>query len=151
MSQQITPTVGIDSDTIAPRPSRPQALTSDRAVAKYLELRDKIAQLKKEQAAAMAPFTAALELVGNWLMDDLNQSHVESMRAEAGTFYKSIRTSAKVEDWGSTLAFIQAQGAWELLEARVSKLAVAAIMEETQQTIPGVSVVREIVINVRKA
>lgn len=150
MSQTIT-TVGNDSATIAPRPSRPAALTSDRAVAKYLELRDKIAQLKKDQVAAMAPFAAALELVGNWLLEDLNNSHVESMRAEAGTFYKSVRTSAKVEDWGSTLKFIQDQGAWELLEARVSKLAVAAIMEETQQTIPGVSVVRETVINVRKA
>lgn len=137
--------------TQTPTRTRPAHLSTDRAVEKYLELRNKIADLKKQQAQELAPYTAALAAVGGWLLDDLNQAHVEAMRASAGTFYKTLRVSAKVVNWSETLDYIRDNQAWDLLEARVSKLAVQAVMEDTQAPVPGVAVTSEIMLNVRTA
>lgn len=130
---------------------RPPDMTVDRAVAKYISIRDQIAALKKEQAKALLPYEAALETLAGWLLNDLNTAKVVSMRALTGTAYKSVRTSATVEDWPAVLAYIKENEAWDLLEARVSKLAVAAVVEDTKAPVPGVKTSREIIVNVRKS
>lgn len=130
---------------------RPPALTTDRAIGKFVELRDRIAAIKKEQAKALAPFNVALATVEAWLLEDLNSAKVDSMRAGTGTVFKTVRTSASVSSWEDALNFIREREAWELLEARVSKTAVEAIIEETKQPVPGVKTSREYVLNVRRA
>lgn len=140
------------NQSTAPRARvRPPTLTTDKAVEKFVEIRDRIAALKKEQALALAPFNVALSVLEAWLLDDLNTSKVESMRATTGTVFKTIRTSATVESWSDTLEYIKANDAWELLEARVSKTAVEALMADTKKAVPGVKTSRETVLNVRRA
>ncbi len=130
---------------------RPAGLTVEKAVAKYVELRDKVAAIKKQQVEALAPFNAAMSVLENWMLDDLNQSGAESMRTTAGTCYKAKRTTAKVHAWSETLQFILEKQAYELLEARVSKTAAQAILEETGQPVPGVAIETETTVNVRRA
>lgn len=131
---------------------RPPTLTAERAILKYLEIRARRDALKKEHAKALAPFDAALETLEGWLLADLNAAGLQSMRAKAGgTAYKSLQTSATVEDWPAVLHYIRAREAWDLLEARVSKLAVFAVIEDTKEPIPGVKTSAEYVVNVRKS
>jgi hypothetical protein len=49
------------------------------------------------------------------------------------------------------LGFVRAKEAWDLLEARVSKLAAQELIKETKLPIPGVETSSEVVVNVRRA
>lgn len=130
--------------------ARPAAFTMDEMCRKFVALRDQLAALKKEQAKQLLPFAVAMDTLNVWMLAELNATKVESARTLSGTAYKTLRTSATVEDWAQVLAFIREHEAWELLEARVSKLAVQAIMEETQQAVPGVKTSQEVIVNVRR-
>jgi hypothetical protein len=125
-------------------------LTVDQMADRYVKLRDKIAEIKKVQAEELGKYTSLLDTLGNCMLDRLNQAGVESMRTKAGTLFKTVRTSCRVEDWALTLAFIREHEAFDLLEARVSKTAAVAIIEDTQQPVPGVAITQEIVLNVRR-
>lgn len=127
------------------------ALTLDTMVEKYVALRDKVTVLKKEQTDALAPYNVAMGQLEAMMLDTLNQTGAESTRTAHGTVYKTSRTSTKVTEWGATLDFIRSKECWELLEARVSKTAAEAIIQETQQPIPGVTTSREIAIGVRRS
>lgn len=129
----------------------PPTMTLDVIVAKYVALRDKAAEIKKRHTEELSRFNVAMGMLEGWMLDKLNAAGIESARTDSGTAYKSTRTSAKVVNWTETLAFIREQEAWDLLEARVSKTAAEAIIDETKQPIPGVSVTRETTINVRRS
>lgn len=126
-------------------------MTMDDAVRSYVQLRDRVAQVKKEQADTLAPFNLAMGKLEAHILDGLNQAGAESIRTVHGTAYKTTRASAKVMNWTETLDFIRTNNAWDLLEARVSKTAVEAIMTETGQAIPGVQTSREVALGVRKS
>jgi len=125
--------------------------TTDWCIQKYLALRAKLEARQKEQALELAPFKLAMATLENWMLDDLGRAKVNSMRGEQGTCYLDKRTSATVEDWGKLLDYIRENGAWDLLERRVSKLAAEAILEETKQAVPGVKHDREVVLKVRRS
>jgi hypothetical protein len=61
-----------------------------------------------------------------------------------------VRASAKVSDWDSLLEFIKKEGAWEMLERRVSKVAVEQFKAETKDLPPGVDWGETQVINFRR-
>ncbi len=145
MSQQV-----VGAGTTAFR-VRPLGMTMDKMIAKYVGLRDKKAALAKQHAEQLAPFNQTLEILEAWMLEDLQASGSESMRTENGTAYKSKRTSATVEEWAAVLKFIQDNNAWDLLERRVSKTAVQAVIDDTQQPVPGVKVTTEVTVNVRRA
>lgn len=129
----------------------PPGMTLDKMVEKYVVLRDQLAAVKKVQVEANKPFVAAMDRLEGWMLAALQAGGVTSMKAEHGTFFQTTRTSATVTEWSKTLEYIQEKEAWELLEARVNKTAVEAILTETNQPIPGVKVTRETVLNVRRA
>lgn len=139
-----------DPTIVANPPAKPPEWTNDVLVDRYIRMRDKIAAIKKEQAAAMAPFTSALDMMGNWLLNELLSRNEESVKTKTGTFFKVLRTSCTVEEWEATLDFIIKNNAWDLLERRVSKTAVVQVMDDTQQPVPGVSITQEYVVNVRR-
>jgi hypothetical protein len=73
------------------------------------------------------------------------------MKSPHGTAYRTVRTSAKVIDMVEFLGFVRAKEAWDLLEARVSKLAAQELIKETKLPIPGVETSSEVCVNVRRA
>ena len=123
----------------------------DVLVDKYVRVRDRIADMKQQHAADLAPFNQALATLEGCLLEHMNQAGLESMRAPAGTAYKAKRVSAKVMDWEATWEFIMEHKAFDLIEHRVSKVAAQAIVDETQTPIPGVEITTEVVVNVRRA
>ncbi len=137
--------------TPAPAAAPNTQFTPNQLVDKLLAMRGKIEAIKKAHKAQLEPYLNAEAYLEARLMDVLNEAGVKSMRAEAGTFYTSKHSSTKVIEWEKTLAYIRENDAWELLEARVSKTAAAAIIEETQQPIPGVEVKSTSILNVRSA
>jgi hypothetical protein len=129
----------------------PARMSADDMIDKYIRLRDKVKAIKERHVEELAPYAKAMDVLEAWMLEALNNAKLQSMKSVHGTAYKSTRTSAKVLDWPAVLEFIKTREAWDLLEARVSKLAAQAIVDETGQPIPGVETASEIVVNVRKA
>ena len=126
-------------------------ITPERAIELYIAVRDRKRDMEAAHKEALKPLDTALERLELTLLAQLDEAGVERVGSKLGTAYKITRTSATVSHWSETLAYIQEHEAWELLEARVNKTAALAIMEETKEPIPGVTVRREHTVNVRRA
>ena len=124
---------------------------ADSLVRDYIALRDKVADIKKAHSAQLAPYNDMMASIEVLLLDTLATNKAESMRTDNGTFYKSVQASVKVKEWAETLAFIQENEYWDLLEARVSKVAAEALVAETKTGIPGVDISRMVRVNVRRS
>lgn len=123
----------------------------DEIIAKYIQLRDKKAQMKAEYEASVAPIQQALDKAEAAMLAIMQQQGVESFRTEAGTVYQSKRTSATVADWDSAFGFIQAEGLWNMLEKRVNKTAVDEYVAQHQDLPPGINYRSEITVGVRRS
>ena len=123
----------------------------DQLIDSYVKLRDRKKQLEDQHKQTLAPYNDALSRIEGHLLEAMNATGLSSMKSAHGTAYKSMRTSAKVVDWAATLTYVRENNAWDLLEARVSKLAAQEVIKETNKPIPGVETTSELCVNVRRA
>lgn len=130
---------------------RPVSYTADVMCDKFVQLRDKVAEIKKRHTEELSQYNLALNTLEAWMLEMLNTSGSDSMKTSNGTFFKTTHTSVTCNEWSKTLDYIRDNEAWELLEARVSRTAVESIMEETKAPIPGVIIRRATSLNVRRA
>lgn len=87
--------------------------TIEQIVAKYVQIRDEMAEIAKRHAAELQPLNQKLQVLNAVLLDRLNKSGVESARTDAGTAYKKVVMSATVEKeggWEQILDFIMMKG-----------------------------------------
>jgi hypothetical protein len=119
-------------------------------IGRYIEIRDRKEEIAKEQKAVMARINSALSKIETILMEQLESAGSESIKTSAGTCYRSIRTSVKVEDREQFLDYIRSNEAWDLLESRAAKKDVEAFLEEHQDIPPGLSIRRDAIIGVRR-
>lgn len=123
----------------------------DDIVAAYVRLRDQKAELKAQQAEAMKPYDEALAKLEAEALQILSDTGVESMKTSAGTVYKSVATSATVQDKSAFMDYIKEHQAFDLLDVRVNKTAVQDFITENQDTPPGVVIRREMKVGFRRA
>lgn len=123
----------------------------DDIVAAYVRLRDQKAELKAQQAEAMKPYDEALAKLEAEALQILSDTGVESMKTSAGTVYKSVATSATVQDKSAFMDYIREHQAFDLLDVRANKTAVQDFVTENQDTPPGVVIRREMKVGFRRA
>lgn len=131
-------------------------MNADNLTAKYVELRDRRAGLKKTYEEEDGKLVALQDAIADKLKEIMHENGLTSLKTPHGTAYIAYRESASVADWEVLLGYIKAQEAWDLLERRVSKSAVKDRMEEdrngnyTHPPPPGVDFVRIEGVNVRR-
>lgn len=123
----------------------------DELVGKYIQLRDKKAEMDAEHKARVSKITEALDKIEYVLLKEFHASGMDSVKTSAGTAYTQTRMSATVADWDIALKFIRDHDAYDMLEKRVAKSAVEAYIEETGTPPPGVNIRQEVVVNVRRS
>nr|DAE97287.1 MAG TPA: hypothetical protein [Caudoviricetes sp.] len=123
----------------------------DDIVAAYVRLRDQKAELKAQQAEVMKPYDEALAKLEAEALQILSDTGVESMKTSAGTVYKSVATSATVQDKSAFMDYIKEHQAFDLLDVRANKTAVQDFVTENQDTPPGVVIRREMKVGFRRA
>jgi hypothetical protein len=129
----------------------------DDLTAKYIELRDRRAKIKKEAEDADSELTKIQDAIADKIKEIMHGLGVKSVKTAHGTAYIAYRESATVADWDVLLDYIQTHEAWDLLERRVSKTGVRERMEEdrngnyTNPPPPGVNFVRLEGVNVRRS
>ena len=117
----------------------------------FIALRDRRARRKADFQLDDVGDKEKQERIEIEFLKRFNERGIDNVSARGiGTAYRSVRASAKVADWDSLLEFIQKEGAWEMLERRVSKVAVEQFKAETNDLPPGVDWGETQVINFRR-
>lgn len=119
-------------------------------VTKYIQLRDKKAQIKAEYDAKVAKIDQVMDKVEGKLIEYFQETGLESIRTDAGTAYKTTRTSAPIADWDVFLAHVVETENYHLLEHRASKKAVEEYKQVNEDLPPGVNWREEIIVNIKR-
>jgi roadblock/LC7 domain-containing protein len=126
-------------------------MDNEKVVAAYVKLRDMKAQMAAKFKAEVAKVDEAIQKLDARLLAQLSAANAESIRTQAGTFFKTVKTSATVADWDALLGYIIANDAYHMLDKRVNKTSVAEFKEEKNDLPPGVNWREENTIGVRRS
>lgn len=75
--------------------------TAEEVIAKYVQLRDEVAAISKQQAEELRPKRDAMEAIETWLLNQLNTVGSNSFKTGAGTAYKTVASTVKLVDAGA--------------------------------------------------
>lgn len=75
--------------------------TVDQVTAKYIELRDRKAEMAKRHSEELAPLNEAMDNMEAWFMHQMNQLGVDSFKTASGTPFKANSNSVKLTDAGA--------------------------------------------------
>lgn len=123
----------------------------EHLVEKYIQARDKKQAIMDEAKVKAAKIDAVLDKIEAVILKSLDEAGADAIKTPLGTAYKSTRTSCTVADWDAALAFIREGELWQLLERRVSKVAVEEFKNEVGSFPPGLNVRSEVVVNIRRS
>ena len=120
-------------------------------VGKYIELRDKKAQLKAEYDEKVSKIDAGLDKIEAKFLEVFDQTGMESIRTEFGTASASIRASATIADREALMEFVKKTNEWPLLQISVNKPAVSQYISAMDEVPPGVNWRTERVLSIRRS
>lgn len=123
----------------------------DLIVERYVQLRDKKAEMKAAYEASVADLNTGMAKLENAIMATLNEQGVESVRTSAGTAFKSVSTSATVADWDAFKNYCLENDRTDMFEKRCSKLAVEQYRADNEDLPPGINWKAAVTVNVRRA
>lgn len=123
----------------------------DRLVRVYIKIRDARAKEKRTWEAADKNLLEQQDLIKVALLQHMQTHGVSQIGTEEGTVYKTEKMNCSAEDWQVLYDHIELTGNFELLEKRISKTRVKEYMDENDGRLPpGVSVFREVDVNIRR-
>lgn len=116
----------------------------------YIKLRDRKAQIKAEYDGKVALVQEKIDKIEAVLLKAFQDTGMESVKTEAGTAYKTTRSTASVADRDVFMQYVVQNGEWPLLEVRCSKQAVEQYKAANEELPPGITWREEVVVNVRR-
>ena len=122
----------------------------DEVVGKYIELRDKKAQMKKACDDKVAKIDAVLSKLEAGLLKFFEESGQESAKTQYGTAYTQLRESVTVASRDDYFDFVREEDRWDMLESRANKTAVLQYKEEHGELPPGLNYRAERIVNIRR-
>ena len=102
----------------------------------YIKMRDKKAEVSKELEEKIAKIDQDMRTVKTAILDHMKEIGAESLRTEAGTVYRTVRTTYATSDWESMHKFILEHGVPELLEKRIQQTNMRVLLEEHPEMLP---------------
>jgi hypothetical protein len=118
----------------------------------YINIREAKHALKKQFDEADGDLKKKLERIEAEMLRFLQTSNTDSVKTDAGTFYRQEEITPTGSDWDLFYHWIAENEAFDALERRVKKTFVKEYMEAHDGSIPpGLSVYREFVVRVRRS
>jgi hypothetical protein len=102
----------------------------------YIKMRSKKEELNRELEDRIGKLETDMKTVKTAILDHMKSMGAESLRTEAGTVYRTIRTIYSTTDWESMNKFILEHGVPELLEKRLHQTNTKAFLEENPELLP---------------
>lgn len=117
----------------------------------HINIRDERSRLRKEWEAVDGTLKESQVKLENVLLDHLTKTNSESVRTEAGTFYRQEEVIPNAADWNAFYDWIRDNNAFDALERRIKKTFVTEYMDANDGALPpGVSTFRQFVVRVRR-
>lgn len=116
----------------------------------YMKLRDQKAQIEAEAKDRVAALKDKMSKLEGWIKQKADTEGVTSFKTDHGTAFITTTDYANVADWDAVLGFIRDTEAYDMLEKRVSKMAVRGYIETNKAVPPGVNYGTKLEVNVRK-
>jgi Ethanolamine utilization protein EutJ (predicted chaperonin) len=122
----------------------------DEVVATYMKLRSQKESMEAEVKDRVSTIKAKMEKLEAWIKEQADVQGVTSFKTKHGTAFLTTTDYANVADWDAVLDFIRTQEAFDMLEKRISKIAVRGYIEANKAVPPGVNYGTKLEINIRK-
>jgi hypothetical protein len=111
-------------------------LTLEKLTRIYIKMREKKAELTQELEAQISELDEKMKTVKTGILDHMKEIGAESLRTDAGTVYRTVRTTYSTNDWDSMNKFILEHSVPELLEKRIHQTNMKAFLEEHPDVLP---------------
>lgn len=125
-------------------------LNAERVVQAYLKLREMRSELKRAFDAKDSVLTEQMDKLSGFLAQQLADTGATQLGTTHGTAYRQLKVKPSCGDWGSFWAWAAENHRFDMLEKRLSAKTVKEYFEETSELPPGVNIVQEYDIVVRK-
>lgn len=122
----------------------------DDVVAAYVKLRDKKESMEAAVKEQVKPLKEKMNQLEAWLKEQADAQGVTSFKTKHGTAFLTTTDYANVADWDAVLQFIQTNEAYDMLEKRVSKIAVRGYIDANKAVPAGVNYGTKLEVNIRK-
>lgn len=116
----------------------------------YMKLRDQKAAIEGKVKTDLTTINGKMDKLEAYLKAQMDAQGLTSFKSDFGTAFLTTTDYANVEDWDKTLAFIRDNEAFDMLEKRVSKLAVRGYIDQNKAVPPGVTYGTKLEVNIRK-
>lgn len=122
----------------------------DDVIATYMKLRNEKEAIEAEIKSRVSDLKAKMEKIEAWLKEQADAQGVTSFKGKHGTAFLTTTDYANVADWDAVLEFVKTNEAFDMLEKRVSKIAVRGYIERNKSVPAGVTYGTKIDVTVRK-
>lgn len=116
----------------------------------YMKLRDQKAAIEAETKERVADLKAKMEKLEAYLKAQMDAQGLTSFKSDYGTAFLTTTDYANVTDWDAVIRFIRDNEAYDMLEKRVSKIAVRGYIEANKAVPPGITYGTKLEVNIRK-
>lgn len=122
-----------------------------KLTAAYINIRAKREELASNFKTEDDKLKEQQDKIKSALLEYCKENDVDSVRTEAGVFYRTHKTRYWTSDWESMHQFIIDNGVPEFLEKRLNQSAVKEFLEENPDALPpGLNVQAEYTISIRR-
>lgn len=123
----------------------------DKLCRAFIKIRDKRAEMKREFEDADAGLRRKQDVIRAALLDHCKEHNVDSVKTEAGTFYRTTKKRYWTSDWDSMHRFILDNEVPQFLDKRLNQSNVREFLEDNPDLLPpGLNADVEYTISVRK-
>ena len=125
-------------------------VTVDSAIGAYMILRRQKEAIENKVKEEVSEIKAKMEKLEAWIKQQADAQGVTSFKTKHGTAFLTTTDYANVADWDAVLDFIRTNEAYDMLEKRISKIAVRGYIDQTKSVPPGVNYGTKLEVNIRK-
>lgn len=124
----------------------------EQLTATYIKIRDARADLKRSYERADEELENQLTLIESEMLEICKSVDANSIKTNAGTVIRSVKSRYWTNDWDSMYSFIEKHRAFALLEKRLHQTHMKQFLEENPNSHPaGLNVEREYTVVVRRS
>lgn len=128
-----------------------ETYSTEDLVSAYINIRDQIAEVKRQADEKVAELTQHLNAVSDELQNICKAQGASSISTPKGTVIRTVKSKFWTNDWQSMYDFIRENAAFELLEKRLHQSNMKTFLEDNPEVHPpGLNIEREFVVTVRR-
>lgn len=123
----------------------------DTVVQAYVKLRDARGTLKKAYDDEDAILKGKMEKLETWLMSQMQSTGATQLGSPHGTAYQQTVFKGNCSDWPSFWNWLAENGRFDMMEKRVSVKSIQEYYQESGIMPPGINVMPELRVIIRKS